>query len=359
MKNLIPFLLSFSLFFACVPDEPGPRFIPEPCNNVTTLTAPEGFEIRALASIDLAVSLSEVQFVTNDLGYILASTNAGAWPAILKTEDGGQSWTDLGIDVKKHAQSLFFVDENLGFITLSDNQGCPSNCLYRCFLLKTTDGGQSWEEVEFPNLKGSMHKILADEAGNLYANLYLYPDGSILIKSTDQGQSWDTLYHDSLLKIQLTTFALNLVGNKIYAPTDDHQIAVIDTDGNYLKTLSPNQSNIWDLQVIDDQNLVVSGTHAVISNDGGTNWKPIRESRTRILHFFSPEKGLMIQSLAICPTDVVTLDDIIAFTDDGGTNWFRSELATNTSLHYVNSQLLDNGKLMMLMMNGLYEIEEM
>lgn len=358
MKNLILSLLILSLFSACIPDEPDPRVFPEACTIKTEVSAPEGYKIQKIEIADFAGSFQHIQFISADVGYILGSKQAGGRPAIFKTEDAGESWVALPVESDKNHRQMFFMDDLRGFITLYDVAGCPDNCQHRCLMLKTTDGGLTWQEVEIPNLKGTIHHMQIDANRRLYANLY-HDQGSTIIKSSDMGTTWDTLYASPELKIQKVTFSLQLFEDKLYATATEGRLFVIDTVGTFLQTLTPGQGSILDFQIIDDQTFIVGGNQISISTDGGSLWTPIIGSRSRMIHFFSPEKGLVIQTVASCPTDVVTLDDVISLTDDGGTNWVQSAASTNLILFYANSQVMANGRVMMMVRDGIYEIEEM
>jgi photosystem II stability/assembly factor-like uncharacterized protein len=76
-------------------------------------------------------TLNDIQFVTDDLGYILGFDSSAF---VMKTIDGGANWQRMPIP-NSYALKLYFLNENLGYVITS---GTP-NKLYR-----TTNGGINW-----------------------------------------------------------------------------------------------------------------------------------------------------------------------------------------------------------------------
>jgi photosystem II stability/assembly factor-like uncharacterized protein len=84
--------------------------------------------------------LNTISFGSSSVGYI-----GGNDSLLLKTIDGGETWDELeftGVSFSlssEHIKNLKFVDENVGFMTIG-----PSNGAY-----KTTDGGSTWMALTF------------------------------------------------------------------------------------------------------------------------------------------------------------------------------------------------------------------
>src|SRR6218665_861532 len=82
-------------------------------------------------------NLGKIQFPTSDIGYVI---EAGG--KLLKTTDSGETWLSIPITVE-NINSIFSmscVNENLIFLSCIDSN---SNSI----LLKSSDGGNSWEKV--------------------------------------------------------------------------------------------------------------------------------------------------------------------------------------------------------------------
>lgn len=83
---------------------------------------------------------TDITFVNETTGYILGYSGL-----LFKTTNGGNSWQEIKIQKGRiinrgFLNALYFADENLGFICGNDGT-----------ILKTTDGGNSWQQAEYPH----------------------------------------------------------------------------------------------------------------------------------------------------------------------------------------------------------------
>jgi photosystem II stability/assembly factor-like uncharacterized protein len=83
---------------------------------------------------------TDIKFVNENVGYILGYSGL-----MFKTTNGGNSWQEIKIQKGRifnrgFLNALYFADENLGFICGNDGT-----------ILKTTDGGNSWQQAEYPH----------------------------------------------------------------------------------------------------------------------------------------------------------------------------------------------------------------
>lgn len=154
----------------------------------------------------------EIQFINKKIGYI-ASENEGVY----KTVDGGYSWDKiLGniiygnnnsfLDPFKH---LKFIDENIGFVY----DDCYSEG--SSVILKTTDGGNSWELIsitpnssvseKYPKLFISLYKMIF----TMNTDIGYLVNGAELYKTTDLGASWEKIYTDANSDSNLDVFFIS------------------------------------------------------------------------------------------------------------------------------------------------------
>ncbi|VVM08214.1 hypothetical protein MAMC_02017 [Methylacidimicrobium cyclopophantes] len=106
-------------------------------------------------------------------------------PQIFKSTDSGRSWKEL---VLFHGlawpQSIFFATSLCGWIGLDDGS-----------LLATSDGGESWEKLPFPERR-AIRALWFDSLGRGYAaveNSNLGRLGPALLATLDGGRSWQTV----------------------------------------------------------------------------------------------------------------------------------------------------------------------
>jgi photosystem II stability/assembly factor-like uncharacterized protein len=112
-------------------------------------------------SPSLARSLIDVYFFDAQHGIAVGGTNAveeGGLAVVLGTDDGGATWerrfvsADTG-NFSEWAWKISFPTPEIGYVSVEYEGGGPTGKV-----LKTTDGGQTWEEIDVPN-GGSMQGI--------------------------------------------------------------------------------------------------------------------------------------------------------------------------------------------------------
>lgn len=133
-----------------------------------------------------AAGLLDLHFFSPDTGYILGLSNkvhAQSRGLILRTTDGGFSWDTVYVSSRdgEWCWKITFPSRNVGYISLQRNIGSPVN------FLKTTDGGTTWFEKQFfPSAYFVQGIGFADEntgwiGGNSTQTTY---------KTTDGGNTW-------------------------------------------------------------------------------------------------------------------------------------------------------------------------
>jgi photosystem II stability/assembly factor-like uncharacterized protein len=225
--------------------------------------------LNLLSNVSLGWQMSVDFPINSQTGYI---AGMGQYYRILKTINGGNTWTQQTINSSAGLRKIKFLDNETGYV-VGDNG----------VVFKTTDGGQNWNylytgfnqllfDVEFP--VNSITGFVSGELGRL-------------IKTTDGGSTWNSI--GSFNKdIMAMCFPLdNLVGyvatsyGRIYKTTDGGLTWETKYDGN-----SP-PTNITDILFpFDDQTgyaLYCPGggqiTKILKTTDGGNNWA-ITESGT-------------------------------------------------------------------------------
>lgn len=335
-----------------IPETPEPS--PEVnCEFVTDLSAPDGLSIETLGLVDVDKNIDyfqDLQIINDQLAFAMGGTQVGGYIGLMTSTNQGQSWERIDIGHEVHPRSLAFRDKSFGLITGMQNS------ILNTLALRTEDGGQHWEKLEYPDLDGILYHPQYDHQGNIYAYLGNGDDFS-LMRSQDNGTSWRTLFRSPDLGFQQVTFSFVLAEGIIYASGRDGKLLKIDTDGSLLATFETGVRFFTDLKVIDEDHLIVFGPDQILrSDDGGLSWEQIYDKASRLIDFPRPEEGLVILNNSFCPSDVGPSNDVFARTVDAGQTWISGEEASSLRVLSSNAQQLSEGVYWLILDNQLLRI---
>jgi len=176
--------------------------------------------------------------------------------------------TKFSIGLNKRYTSIFFVNENVGFLTCYDGS-----------ILKTTDSGETWNEINTYNdlplydinfVNESIGFAVGGNASCGGSGCTL--PGSIMLKTIDGGESWikQEIYSDKS-ELHLIEFASDSKGFAIGYGTN---LITIDAG----MTWEPYPANfggyVYDLQFISENVGFLSGIKGILYKtiDGGVSW---------------------------------------------------------------------------------------
>ena len=138
--------------------------------------------------------LENVYFSGTNSGYV-AGYGPETGALLLKTIDNGSNWNQITLDTASllRLTAAYFTDVNTGYLTGYKN--APSGSEWYGTILKTTDGGNSWSALNVNPPKGALlNSICFPEANTGYAAGQNFTGGSIyngvFLKTTDGGATW-------------------------------------------------------------------------------------------------------------------------------------------------------------------------
>jgi photosystem II stability/assembly factor-like uncharacterized protein len=113
--------------------------------------------------------ITHSSFLNYNVGYI--ARYSGDQKQLLKTVNGGMSWTESLLPINSLVKDLFFVDENIGYVITDTDE-----------VIETNDGGKNWFKYQSTNpngvlgennrpiifFKGLDKAYSIDNIGNLY-----------------------------------------------------------------------------------------------------------------------------------------------------------------------------------------------
>ncbi len=267
-----------------------------------------------------------VSFVNKDIGWIL-----GTEARILKTEDGGKSWTEQYEDDFCGLSAIHFPED--------ENNGYAAGSCYSPpeeFILKTTDGGNSWNEISTGDNAVLMALFfINNELG------WGVGRGGTIVKTADGGQTWeiqdsgdDSRLNDVYFLNENQGWAVGRFGTIVYT-----------SDGGNNWHNQESDTDIWlnGVYFVDEHTGWVAGgrwnyhleDHEYIilrTKNGGATWESQKTGTGLSLSsvfFADNHNGWMAGNFGT-----------ILFTSDGGETWQEQESGTEWALSdmsFVNS----------------------
>ncbi|MBX2871841.1 MAG: T9SS type A sorting domain-containing protein [Saprospiraceae bacterium] len=238
---------------------------------------------------------TDLYFPSPEVGYAV-----GTFEKIFKTEDGGQNWEEIRWNPSTapyhRLSEVVFKNEKDGFVLGYEVEDIALNIgEYKNFILRTEDGGESWEKSNIiPGNGISDHhyaKLSITPNSTLYLALinrnYILPQDK-LFRSIDHGQTWK----------EITLPGIFFPGLVIY---DMHWFSA--AEGMILGTTSS----------------LFAGRQVFRTTNGGEDWTPVdlpvwpnlgAQGNYALSVAFEGERGV-----------IAGAGGSVIFTDDKGVNW--------------------------------------
>ncbi|HOE05185.1 MAG TPA: YCF48-related protein [Bacteroidales bacterium] len=150
-----------------------------------------------------------VYFYDNQTGYVAG--DIGGYPCIYKTTDSGETWLQKTVNASYdyYLRSIDFVTPNIGFAVGFLYTGNP-DFENHSGILKTTDGGETWNEQDFGNINARLTSVyfLNSQIGFIVGGQYHIngQDKGIVFKTINGGQTWQSTLIETSQRLESVYF---------------------------------------------------------------------------------------------------------------------------------------------------------
>lgn len=299
----------------------------------------DGWELNAV-DFDVDIMSSKLLFVNPSSGYIIGYNGT-----VFRTSDYGTTWQALNSGTSLHLNSMFFLNENTGFISGRGMSGClDPDCDKGSILLKTTDGGLHWNKIFYDSL-AYLESMLFRDSDNGIAVMECYQRPNMkhmfLVKTCDGGLTWTK----TNIEIPQTTPATLInVQNIYYLIGANNKILKSIDLGNSWQVYSTPVSVSKDIQVMNfitkDIGFISDGLFRYKTINGGVTWQKLNNQPPWFndVHFYNDLEGFGFDIVtAYEGGDFPTFKGTYIYTtNDGGINWNRSELYSQFVIHHMS-----------------------
>jgi photosystem II stability/assembly factor-like uncharacterized protein len=221
--------------------------------------------------------LNAVVFVDATTGWVV-----GANGTILHTTDGGQTWTQQVVDTADEFRDVAFVDTNNGWAVATSpttyDDFFDEYIDWEASLWHTDDGGQTWQQQTIPDTASILHgvdfvdvqtgwAVGAKRAGeDAFGKI---EHAGVIYYTADGGQTWAEQHSPAEITLTAVDFVDVLHGWAVGFPTNSggDQRAVFHTSdgGQSWEPQEPGSifSPLWDVQFIDQNRGYIVGVDYV------------------------------------------------------------------------------------------------
>jgi len=280
----------------------------------------EGVNFTQITEAVTFTQLRYIRFFNSTTGLACAgsTSTSDSLGFLIKTTDGGNTWADVGYNFKNIVYSFAIPSTNVWYV------GRGRNAIF-----KTTDGGATFNQQTQPLTGTSNFNDIGFVDEN---NGYAFSAGGGIIKTTDGGTTWASAN---------TPFGTTTV----YAGHVFSANKVIAVGGSAKAFMTTNGGTSWSpittgipgsyfvVRFYNDSVGVMAGYSspnpvASKTTDGGATWIP--------LSFPAEYDGSSLWGVGFRNANVFWLSGIngvVYYTTDGGTSWTKAKKMTGNTLY--------------------------
>lgn len=201
---------------------------------------------------------TQVFFVNAAIGYLL-----GGSMRLYKTSDYGKTWIDLNVSTEfQNVSFIYFTSENVGYGVRD------------CELLKTIDGGITWSQKRLSKCSVYKSIFFIDENSG-----YLVGSSGTILRTNNAGESWTVLneFPSNLTNSNLES--IEFINNDIGFVVGQKEILKTYDGGNNWEIIYQSKLDLFSISFFDSVNGIavggdwLNGIPEILNTaDGGNNW---------------------------------------------------------------------------------------
>jgi photosystem II stability/assembly factor-like uncharacterized protein len=272
--------------------------------------------LYAVTFLDPKNAIAVGGYTMRNYGYGMpTSTERGA---ILRTTDGGATWTSREYGIPNVLYGVSFVDANNGIAVgghdnyISNDLSGPSRTIVR-----TTDGGVSWTiQLTGGGMPLRAVAFRGSTSATAVGGMQVTP--AVVMNTSDGGATWASQTYDTLQRLDKVCFTDALQGTAVGGSFRGN-IILHTSDGGATWTTQSSGSTVPHLRGLflsDDYTGTAVGDSGVIirTTNGGTSWVSQTSGTTNALYdvFFTDFN-----------TGIAVGDHTILHTANAGTTWTK------------------------------------
>lgn len=279
--------------------------------------------------------ITDVFFISEGKGLLFT------YSAIWLTLDDGDHWEKVFSGTPLYMYSATFSDEQHGFVTGSlEGKYC---------ILRTKDGGHTWTVLDLNTEDWILRFSFADSLNGV-ATFYHWTNDpharrAYYSKSSDGGASWQVM--PDLSASPNSNVTMKMCSNGFgYLPGTSGEIHLTENFGVSWTTIHTDFTSAFNLQFLDVNTGFVGVFQSLHkTTDGGNTWIKISDDWPNWFYFFSPTDGVSLQSTDLdfdLDQDLQILCKAFLTTSDGGIKWLEGPPSVNfemSDIQFVHDRL--------------------
>jgi len=225
-------------------------------------------------------TISKISFPSANIGYAIGTESGTSKETIYKTNDGGDSWINLGYPTTTNyfsIPSIHFVDSQTGFLSVNE--------LGNTQVYKTTNGGQNWTNISPTTAYGDYSSVHFSSVDTGFLSVK-----DKVFRTINSGQSWsvDTLSGMDDGHIDFWNGQYGVVGGSDRYFFLNRGLLLYTNDGGLTwdeVIIAQFSSQIVDVQRVSSTHIFALGGHAwgisylFRSIDAGASWDTLNLSQ--------------------------------------------------------------------------------